>query len=484
MNLYYISHSFRYESEKLLRLFFPMEKINEFTEFQGDEGDYLLTRIEGEEELLLTAQLSLNGDVKTKTKTVNKAVCEDLERELLLLAYELLCTMCGFTPRWGILTGVRPSKLILGKLLSAGEEKAREWFINNFRVSPEKTDLAMRVAHQEVNIIRKAGENSFSLYVSIPFCPTRCSYCSFVSHSVGTEKARELVPEYVKKLCEELTYTAFLVKEKGLTLTSVYWGGGTPTTLEAEQLDTILTCIENSFDLSGCLEYTVEAGRPDTITREKLEVLKKHGVGRISINPQTFNQQVLDIIGRKHTVEETVSKYLLAREVGFESINMDLIAGLPGDTLESFRNSVDRAIEAGADNITVHTLAFKKSSFIVTENEAQGITADYISQMLDYAQRVLTEKGYNPYYMYRQSKSLGNLENIGWCLPGKECIYNVLMMEEYQSILSVGAGAVTKLRTNDGGLIERIFNFKYPYEYIDRFPLLIEKKMQIREFFS
>jgi oxygen-independent coproporphyrinogen-3 oxidase len=320
--------------------------------------------------------------------------------------------------------------------------------------------------------------------VSIPFCPTRCSYCSFVSHSIGTENARKLVPQYVEKLCEEIQFTAKKAKENGLVLTTVYWGGGTPTTLDADQLDKVLTAIEDNFDLSKCQEYTVEAGRPDTITQEKLHILKKHGVNRISINPQTFNDDVLKEIGRKHTTALTVEKYNLAREIGFDSINMDLIAGLPTDTFESFKNSVDKAIESGADNITVHTLALKRSSEIVTENEKDSVNAENIEQMLDYSIEALTKAGYKPYYMYRQSKALGNFENVGWCKEGKECVYNILMMEEYQHILSVGAGSVTKLLSPNIEKIERIFNYKFPFEYISRFSSLIEKKEDIGRFFK
>lgn len=484
MNLYYINHNFRYEAEKLLRLFFPLRKITEYTEFTEACEDYLLTRMDGEEELVMTAELSLNGETQRKVKIVKKEECEDQELELLLLAFDLLCKMCGFTPKWGILTGVRPSKLILKRLSLYGEDNARDWFLNTYKVSPEKTELAINVAKTELKVIEKAGEKSFSLYISIPFCPTRCSYCSFVSHSINSEKARSLIPDYVEKLLEELTFTAQMAKENNLRLTSVYWGGGTPTTLDKEDLDVILTHIENVFDLSDCLEYTVEAGRPDTVTKEKFEVLKKHNVGRISINPQTFSDSVLNAIGRKHTTAQTEEKYLLARQVDFDAINMDLIAGLPTDTVDGFKNSINRAIELGADNITVHTLALKRSSTIVTENESDSVSDKDIWAMLDYASEALTKNGYHPYYMYRQSKSLGNLENVGWCKKDKECFYNILMMEEYQSIFSVGAGAVTKLRTEDGSVIERIFNFKYPFEYILRFDEIIDKKKKMSTFFK
>ena len=485
MNLYCISHNYLYETEKLLFLFFPLEKNTVLREFTEDSGNYFYTEIiNNDETVTFKSTFSYNGETVSDEKTIKSENVTDEEYELLSLAYPLLKKLCGFAPEWGMLTGVRPSKLIMNKMLETDEETAKDYFINHFFASPEKTELALSVAKAEIEIIKEIDEKSFSLYVSIPFCPTRCSYCSFVSHSINSEKAKNLIPDYIEKLLEELTFTAKMAKENGLRLTSVYWGGGTPTTLEKDELDLILTHIENVFDLSDCLEYTVEAGRPDTVTKEKLEVLKKHNVGRISINPQTFSDSVLNAIGRKHTTAQTEEKFLLAKEVGFDAINMDLIAGLPTDTVESFKNSVNRAIELGADNITVHTLALKRSSTIVTENESDSVTDRDIWEMLDFAGKTLTENGYYPYYMYRQSKSLGNLENVGWCKKDKECFYNVLMMEEYQSIFSVGAGAVTKLRTEDGSIIERIFNFKYPFEYISRFDEIIDKKERMRSFYS
>lgn len=485
MNIYCISHKFSYETEKLLMLFFPLEKNTILNEFTCDDGDYLYTRImKDEESIIFKVTFSYNGKILSDEKKIPVSQNVDEEYELLCIAYILLREMCGFSSRWGMLTGVRPSKLIMNKMIETDEKTAKDYFINHFFADEKKTDLALSVAKRELEIIKNSPENSFSLYVSIPFCPTRCSYCSFVSHSIGTESAKKLIPEYVNKLCEEIEFTAKEAKENGLVLTNVYWGGGTPTTLSAEDLDRILTVIEDSFDLSGCGEYTVEAGRPDTITEEKLKVLKKHNVGRISINPQTFSDSVLKAIGRCHTTALTEEKFKLARELGFENINMDLIAGLPTDDFDGFKRSVDRAIELGADNITVHTLALKRSSSIVTENEKDSVNAEHISNMLDYAFSALTSGGYYPYYMYRQSKSLGNFENVGWCKDGKECRYNVLMMEEYQHILSVGAGSVTKLLSPGIEKIERIFNYKFPFEYISRFSGILEKKAGISRFFS
>ncbi len=485
MNLYCINHDYLYETEKLLFLFLPLEKNVVLREFTEDFGNYFYTEINRiDEGVLFKAEFSYNGERVVNEKTVKLKENLDEEYELLALAYPLLKKLCGDASKWGMLTGVRPSKLMLNKIEALGESGAVDYFNNRFFCSAEKTQLSLDVAKAEMPIIKSSPENSFSLYISIPFCPTRCSYCSFVSHAIGTENAKKLVPEYVDKLCEELKYTAIKAKENNLLLTTVYWGGGTPTTLSAEQLDKVLTVIEESFDLSFLHEYTVEAGRPDTITQEKLNVLKNHGVNRISINPQTFNDSILKIIGRCHTTALTEEKYLLAREIGFESINMDLIAGLPTDTLASFEKSVDRAIELGAENITVHTLALKRSSTLVTEDETDTVTKKNVEDMLEYSHKALREAGYYPYYMYRQSKALGNFENVGWCKKGKECEYNILMMDEYQHILSVGAGSVTKLLSPGIEKIERIFNYKFPFEYISRFQGILDKKDKVTEFFK
>ena len=485
MNIYCINHNYVYETEKLLFLFFPFEKNTVLKEFAENNGNFLYTEIiKTATSVSFCARLCLNGKTEENVGFVPLAECVDEEYELLSRAYPLLKNMCGFAPKWGMLTGVRPSKLLLNKMEAEGEKAAIEYFRHRFFVDDKKTQLAYMVAKIEQPIINNSPKDSFSLYISIPFCPTRCSYCSFVSHSIGTESAKKLVPEYVEKLCKELEFTAKKAKENNLRLTTIYWGGGTPTTLTAQQLDTVMTAIENNFDLSECREYTVEAGRPDTITEEKLQVLKKHGVNRISINPQTFNDSVLKEIGRCHTTALTEEKYFLAREIGFDCVNMDLIAGLPTDTLQSFKRSVDRAIELGAENITVHTLALKRSSTLVTENEKDSVTEKNIEAMLDYSFEALINSGYRPYYMYRQSKALGNFENVGWCKNGKECEYNILMMEEYQHILSVGAGSVTKLLSPAIDKIERIFNYKFPFEYISRFDSLLQKKEGITSFFA
>ena len=485
MTLFCISHNYHYEIENVLRLFLPFQKLFVLKEKGELKDNYLYTEKQEENgKTILISIFSYNGKTYNDKKEYFNITDGQAELYLAGMVLEQFISEFKFKPNWGIVTGVRPSKLMASIIDEVGEENARERFIEKYLAKPEKAELAFQVAKMEERIIKTATGDSFSLYISIPYCPTRCSYCSFVSHSISNEKAKDLIPQYVEFLCEELKVTAKIAKQNGLYLKSIYWGGGTPTTLTSEQLDKILTVIEDEFDLSGCIEYTVEAGRPDTITKEKLDTLKKHNVNRISINPQTFNNSVLEEIGRCHTAEETVEKYNLARETGFNVINMDLIAGLPTDTIEGFKYSLEQAIALNPENITVHTLSLKRSSTIVTEDEKGNLDATITSDMVEYAITRLTENGYKPYYMYRQSKSLGNLENVGWCKKDKECYYNVYMMSECQTVLSVGAGSVIKLKEPDGKYIERIFNFKFPFEYVSRFSELIERKDRINTFFK
>lgn len=481
MILYVVNHKFHYEMENLCRVFFPYETIKVVRdEAVGDDPMTVITELE-EKECGFFIRVKINF---SSFADISEEICEhsdDCERKMAVLLFNLLRKATGYTPQWGILTGVRPSKLMNTLISEMGEEGAGSYFTDSLLVSPRKTELAMSVAKAESEIMRMSDEKSFSLYVSIPFCPTRCNYCSFVSHSIA--QAKKLLPEYVEKLCEEIRLTAEIAKELDLRLESVYWGGGTPTTLSAEQLERICEEINSSLDLSHIREYTIEAGRADTVTAEKLEKMKAAGVGRISINPQTFNDSVLEAIGRKHTVDDVKRVYALAREKGFENINMDLIAGLTSDTFESFCNSVDTAILLNPENITLHTLALKRSSTIVTGG-ADVESGETANRMLEYAQEKFLSAGYLPYYMYRQSRSLGNLENVGWCRKGYECLYNVFMMEECHTVLAVGAGAVTKLKEPFGRNINRVFNFKYPYEYISRFETVRERKSLIREFYK
>ena len=481
MILEILNHTYQYEAEKLLRVFFPNEKIHVvFEKTENPEGAVLTTEITD------THALAVFHDGKTAQKSEALLSGSD-DKELLLATqmYKVLTAVTGYTPKWGLLTGIRPSKLLIALQEEMGKENAARYFTERFFVSPEKTALAESVAARENAIIATSKPNSCSLYVSIPFCPTRCSYCSFVSHAISSPSVKKLIPDYVALLSQEIAETGKMAKELGLNLESVYFGGGTPTTLNAEELGALLSAVDKAFDLTTVREYTVEAGRPDTITQEKLDTLYQGGVTRISINPQTFNDRVLENIGRKHTAAMTEEAFHMARDAGFRNINMDLIAGLPGDTTDSFAASVDKAISFTPENITVHTLSLKRSSNMGTSgthfDRLQGRDAD---EMLHYAYKALTKQAYFPYYMYRQARTLGNLENTGYTKDGFECLYNIFMMEECHTVFAVGAGAVTKLKAPHGKEIERIFNYKYPYEYISGFSELQKRKAAIMEFYK
>lgn len=324
--------------------------------------------------------------------------------------------------------------------------------------------------------ILKAGSapKTYSLYIGIPFCPSRCSYCSFVSCNL--DRDRKLVQPYVDCLCREVEAIRDEADEAGLKLCSIYIGGGTPTSLSAAQLRQLMGTVRDCFDLSAIVEYTVEAGRPDCTDAEKLAVIKEYGATRISINPQTFSDEVLANIGRRHSAQDILDCYAEARAAGHDDINMDLIAGLPGDTVEGFEKSLRQAIALDPENITVHTLTLKRASRIVIEDQKENDYAD-VAAMLEKC-HLLAEAGYRPYYLYRQKNTLQNLENVGWCKPGHEGYYNIYIMEEVQTILSAGAGGSTKLVADGGKRMQRIFNFKYPTEYIQRFDEVLERKKE------
>ena len=476
MTLSVLNHGFKYETENIIRIFYPLEKIN-IIEAMPDGGDYIITKLDG---IKAYCKVFIGG--KTEECSAKASGKTDKELELLIatLLFDCLTRLTGYTPSWGVLTGVRPSKLMRSLILESGESEAIGYFKEKLLVSDEKANLALTVAKAEDKIISLSERSSYSLYVSIPFCPTRCSYCSFVSHSIA--QAKKLMPDYIKLLCEELKQISGIANSLNLKLETIYFGGGTPTSLCEEDLKTVTDAVSNYFDVPSAREYTIEAGRPDTITEGKLKIMKNAGVTRISINPQTFNGEVLKNIGRNHTPEMTIEAFNKARNAGFDNINMDFIAGLPGDSLESFSRSIDKALSLDPENITVHTLALKRAANIVTADKTDSVSAE-TSKMLSYASTALYDSGYSPYYMYRQSKSVGNNENVGWSKQGKECLYNVYMMEEVHSVLAAGGGAVTKLKSPDNNLIERIFNFKYPYEYISRFDEQMKRKDRIAEFY-
>ena len=478
MNLYVKNHNFHFELENLTRLFFPNEKITVIRDFSEPQPPYIYTEISDK----ITISVNIGSFNKSET-AVKKLTDDDNELVSAQLLYKLLCDFTGLTQPWGILTGVRPVKLLRRLAEESSEEQAVKKFEKDFFVSNEKIALSRETEHNERKILELSKPESFSLYVGIPFCPSRCSYCSFVMASI--ERAEKLIEPYTKLLCEEIKQTAEIANKLGLRLETVYFGGGTPTTLSAEQLDTVLRTVNNSFDMSTCREFTVEAGRPDTIDIAKLFALKENKVDRISINPQTVNDEVLKTIGRKHTAQQFFDAFELARKCGFDNINTDLIAGLPTDTPESFKNSLDSIVRLNAECITVHTLCMKRASRLTTE----GVTLDLqqardAREMLAYTQNILGQNEYIPYYMYRQSRMVGNLENVGWSKKGFESLYNVYVMDETHTILACGSGGVTKLKRNNPDYLERIFNFKYPYEYIDRFDELIQRKSGIMQFYG
>lgn len=478
MNLYVKNHNFHFELENLTRLFFPNEKITVIRDFSEPQPPYIYTEVSDK----ITISVNISSFNKSET-AVKKLTDDDNELVSAQLLYKLLCDFTGLTQPWGILTGVRPVKLLRRLAEESSEEQAVKKFENDFFVSNEKIALSRETEHNERKILELSKPESFSLYVGIPFCPSRCSYCSFVMASI--ERAEKLIEPYTKLLCEEIKQTAEIANKLGLRLETVYFGGGTPTTLSAEQLDTVLGTVNKSFDMSTCREFTVEAGRPDTIDIAKLFALKENNVGRISINPQTVNDEVLKTIGRKHTAQQFFDAFELARKCGFDNINTDLIAGLPTDTPESFKNSLDSIVRLNAECITVHTLCMKRASRLTTE----GVTLDLqqardAREMLAYTQNILGQNEYIPYYMYRQSRMVGNLENVGWSKRGFESLYNVYVMDETHTILACGSGGVTKLKRNNPDYLERIFNFKYPYEYIDRFDELIQRKSGIMQFYG
>lgn len=478
MNLYVKNHNFHFELENLTRLFFPNEKITVIRDFSETQPPCIYTEVSDK----ITISVNIGSFNKSET-AVKKLTDDDNELVSAQLLYKLLCDFTGLTQPWGILTGVRPVKLLRKLAEESSEEQAVKKFEKDFFVSNEKIALSRETEHNERKILELSRPESFSLYVGIPFCPSRCSYCSFVMASI--ERAEKLIEPYTKLLCEEIKRTAEIANKLGLRLETVYFGGGTPTTLSTEQLDTVLRTVNKSFDMSTCREFTVEAGRPDTIDSAKLFALKENKVDRISINPQTTNDEVLKTIGRKHTAQQFFDAFELARKCGFYNINTDLIAGLPTDTPESFKNSLDSIVKLNAECITVHTLCMKRASRLTTE----GVTLDLqqaidAREMLAYTQNILGQNEYIPYYMYRQSRMVGNLENVGWSKKGFESLYNVYVMDETHTILACGSGGVTKLKRNNPDYLERIFNFKYPYEYIDRFDELIQRKSGIMQFYG
>lgn len=483
MHLYLRGQNYHFELENVCRLFLPLEKVvthhdEELTEFEGLVVQCDMTP-KGEN-VLLSCRVRLDGF--DELATIETRMDADTELELCTLLYHLLVKLLGFTHGWGLITGVRPVKLLRRLTREMGAEAALDYYRNKLLVGEEKTSLCLTTLQTEDRLLSLSQPNSFSLYVSIPFCPTRCDYCSFVSQTVV--QAKKLIPTYVEQLCKEIAHTGELARRLGLRLETVYFGGGTPTTLSAEQLTALFRAVESAFDLSTVREYTVEAGRPDTVTPEKMATIHAAGVGRVSINPQTLQPAVLAGIGRKHTVEQFYDAFEMARKAGFTNINTDLIAGLPGDDYLGFADTLERILALAPESVTVHTLSMKRASNIMLQHRPDFGVEDDAVQMVRLSAQKLPQAGYIPYYLYRQSRTVGNQENVGWSKPGCEGLYNVYIMDETHTILGCGAGAVSKLKQPGTDYLERIFNYKFPYEYNSGLEEMLSRKQALTAFYD
>ena len=485
MKLYLYGHDYKYAAEQMMLSLYPSERP-EYPEGKP-EGDRVELRLSnGNIYTTASCRLVLNSvEYNAKSSVKTGLMTDDISRDklcsrIIKTAFYRAAVRAGHKrPAWGMLTGVRPGKLFREELEGKTSDAALKKFISDYDVTEPRAILCRDTALVTESVISSLGERDVCLYVGIPFCPTRCSYCSFVSQSV--EKSMKLIPPFMDALMQEIDAAAAAVNKLGLSVISIYMGGGTPTTLTFQQLDRLCSRIAERFDLSALREYTVEAGRPDTITADKLHVLRAHRVDRISVNPQSLEDTVLQAIGRRHTARDIEDTMALAASMGFPHVNMDLIAGLPADTPEGFRRTLDKCLTFGADNITVHTLSLKKGSRILLEGLPIPTAAD-VARMLDYADPTLRAAGFSPYYLYRQKYMSGSFENVGWCISGAEGLYNIYIMEELHSILSLGAGGSTKMVDPVRGRIERVFHAKYPTEYIQRPEKIAENLAAFRAF--
>ena len=499
MKLYFETSNFpwqperyHYAAEQMMLTLFPGERP-EYPDsplpgdLSGEDNAAVFTLHRGKKltnisVLVFRPQGYYNGVTRFPSEELDRPpeqVYHTVQHALKLAFYKAGTALLGVQPPWGALTGVRPVKLPTRAILAGATPKqAQKELEKEYFVSPQRAKLAVDCAWASVEVQRSLRPQEVSLYIGIPFCPTRCAYCSFVSADVG--RTLKLVEPYVNGLLREVEETGRVLRKAGLTVRSFYMGGGTPTTLSADQLDRLLSRCEEHLPLAGCTEYTVEAGRPDTITREKLAVLKAHRIGRISVNPQSLEDHVLEAIGRRHTPGDIRAAYELARSVGFDCVNMDLIAGLPRDTLGGFCRSLEGVLAMAPENITVHTLALKKGSALM-ENGGQLPGGDEVFSMLNFSRERLTTEGYFPYYLYRQKYMSGALENVGWAKPGTESLYNIVMMEELHSVVSLGAGGVTKLI--GGGKILRLTNPKFPQDYLSGLDKVLGQKREIGAFY-
>lgn len=471
---------FEYEVRSLTMAFFPGVKITTKETSEEEEAITLFIDITLDEGEIGISFIENEIPIFSLTESANLSERAEYKNILKIVLYQGLSKVTGKELPWGTLTGVRPTKLALSKLENGeGREEILDYFTKRYLCSKEKTELSLDITSRELDILRKIDyKNGYSIYIGIPFCPTRCLYCSFTAYSVRAYEKQ--VDGYLDALCKEIDYAKDCFTDKKLT--TIYIGGGTPTALNEEQLERLLKKVTSSFDFTNVVEFTVEAGRPDSITYEKLRLLKEYKVSRISINPQTMNQHTLDVIGRHHTVEDIVTAYNMARELGHDNINMDLIVGLPDEDVLEVERTISYMRELQPDSLTVHTLAIKRAAYLnMYKDRYQDLTFGDASKMLKITSDYAKEQGLKPYYLYRQKNMSDNLENVGYATPGKECIYNILIMEEKQTIVALGAGASSKFVFLEEGRIERVENVKDVKEYITRIDEMIDRKKNFIE---
>jgi len=471
MKLTLAGHDDRYAVEQLQMSLFGADA----------QGEAVSTLHRGEVYLTAAAKITIGGKTVTRSRRILasretvRLRRQALQQSFYLAAREFLPSI----PAWGALAGVRPTKITTRHMLEGGSPATAEKLLKDvYYVTEERRKLAVNCSCSTVKAAGLLTPSDLSVYVGIPFCPTRCTYCSFVSRTIG--KKTELLEPYLKALEQEIVYTGRLLRDSGKTVRTLYMGGGTPTTLTSAQMARLLDVIRDSFDLSRCLEFTVEGGRPDTLDAEKLRTIRSHGADRMSINPQTMEDNVLRACGRPHKAADVERAYREAVDAGFTAINMDLIAGLPMDCVEGFRRSLDRVAALSPANITVHTLALKKGADLFERRENLP-TAQAVTEMVDYANTLLPSLVYKPYYLYRQKYMSGSFENVGWSRDDLDCLYNIYMMEEIHTILSLGGGGMNKVTMPDGKL-QRFHNPKFPEQYIEMIDSVLKQKDEMFEY--
>lgn len=476
MKLIINDKNIEYTAREIITAYIPRIKLELCDDIPQSE-DYACANVLNDgENYIYKAVLCIDGKLLS-----DEMICAHFaKKHVSKLLGKLLKQIVPVTLPWGLLTGIRPAKMVrelINECMTYSD--IYNLFVNEYEVIPQKAELAIEVAKTETLITDQMNKDAVSLYIGIPFCPTRCLYCSFTSQSI--KFSNTLVEPYMDALFKEIDYMSDYLKSVNTPIETIYIGGGTPTALDEYNLGRLIDKIENTFDLSHIKEYTVEAGRPDTITEAKLKTLKSASVSRISINPQTMNKKTLEIIGRYHTPDDVLRSYDMAIRCGFDHINTDLIAGLPGETIDDFNNTLSYIEKMNPQSVTVHTLSIKHGSYLDMNYSMYTPTAaDNVEKMLQGTDSLMRRLDKSPYYMYRQKNMLGNLENVGYCNKGYECLYNIYIMDEVQSIISLGAGGSTKIVKNNN--IERVFNVKEVSEYIKRIDEMIERKNNLLKF--